>query len=71
MTNGMYIIHDTRNNTEIRCVDYDAYIIYYQSELKPEGLGTRYMFSEVSKAKQSYHFRLVMESKKHGEKALS
>ena len=71
MTNGMYIIHDTRNNTVICCEDYVTYITYYQDVLKPEGLGTRYMFSEISKAKQLYHFRLVVECKKHGEKALS
>ena len=71
MTNGCYIIHDLRNGTEIRCADYDAYITLFQNELKPEGLGTRYLFSEVNKARQYYHLRLVKEPQKHGEKALS
>ena len=71
MTNGCYIIHDLRNDTEIRCADYDAYINYFQNELKPEGLGTRYLFSEITKARQCYHLRLVKEPNKHGKKALS
>lgn len=71
MTNGCYIIHDLRNGTEIRCEDYDVYLTYFNNELKPEGLGTRYLFSEITKARQCYHLRLVEESIKHGEKALS
>lgn len=63
MTNGVYVIHDTRNDTKIVCHDYDAYITYYQEELKPEGLGTRYLFSEITKAKQYYHFRLCIEKR--------
>lgn len=62
MTNGIYVLHDPRNDTKVICRDYDAYIAYYQEELKPMGLGTRYMFAEVTKAKQFYHFRLCYES---------
>lgn len=63
MTNGVYVIHDTRNDTKIVCRDYDAYITYYQEELKPEGLGTRHLFSEITKAQQFYHFRLCIEKR--------
>lgn len=62
MTNGVYIVHDLRDDTEIRCEDYNAYIHFFQNELKPKGYGTRYLFSEVTKAKQCYHLRLVTES---------
>lgn len=62
MVNQIYVLHDICNNTKVVCRGYDAYLEYYQQELKPAGLGTRYMFSEVTRAKQFYHFRLCTES---------
>jgi len=61
MTNQFFILHDLANNTEVKINGYDAYLEYFKEEIVPEGLGTRYMFQEVTKSKQTYHFRIVTE----------
>lgn len=62
MTNQFYILHDLANDTEIRIVGYEAYLEYFKNVLRPDGYGTRYLFSEITKANQCYHYRIVQES---------
>lgn len=61
MTNQYYILHDLANETEIRIAGYDSYLDYFRNVLLPDGLGTRYLYAEVTKATQTYHYRIVTE----------
>lgn len=62
MTNQYYILHDLANDTEIRIAGYEAYLDYFKNVLRSDGLGTRYLYSEVTKAQQYYHYRIVVEN---------
>lgn len=61
MTNQYYILHDLANNTEIRISSYEVYIDYFKNVLRPDGYGTRYLYSEITRANQYYHYRIVEE----------
>lgn len=61
MTNLYFILHDLTNNTETRIAGYGAYIEYFKNVLLPDGLGTRYLFSEVTRKQQIYHYCIVSE----------
>ena len=61
MTNSVYILHDLQTNEKIVIKGYEAYIQFFTEQLLPFGLGTRYLYSEVTRVAQYYHLRLVFE----------
>lgn len=61
MTNLYFILHDLENDTEIRIAGYYEYLDYFRNVLLPDGFGTRYLYAEVTKATQTYHYRIVSE----------
>lgn len=65
MTNSVYILHDLQTQEKIVIKGYEAYIQFYTEQLLPSGLGTRYLFCEVTRAAQYYHLRLVSEKPGH------
>lgn len=61
MIDSCYVIYDLIRQSKKRCGSYGEYLNYYQTQLKPNGYGTRYMFSEIKRRQYIYHLRLVRE----------
>ena len=63
LTHSKYVLHDFSTNKEFTLNGYEAYLDFFLGALKPYGMGTRWLFSEVVKPGGClvYHYRLVNE----------
>ena len=62
MMESCYVVYDLLHNTKKRCGSYAEYLDYFRTRIKPQGYGTRFMFSEIVRKQYVYHLRLVREA---------